>query len=66
MKQKTFFSLAVLVILALGLLSWQLVSLNKEMITIEGGVLETTDPITKESKIVEIKSFLLDKNLATV
>ncbi len=66
MKQKTFFSLAVLVILALGLLSWQLVSLNKEMITIEGGVLETTDPITKESKIVEIKSFLLDKNLVTV
>ena len=37
-----------------------------DMAFVKGGMLYTTDPVTKASKEVKIKSFLLDKNLVTV
>jgi sulfatase modifying factor 1 len=36
------------------------------MVTIPGGTLNTIDPVTKSTKVVSIRSFLIDKNLVTV
>jgi sulfatase modifying factor 1 len=41
-------------------------SIPQEMVFVKGGTLTTIDPITKASKQVQIKPFLLDKNLVTV
>jgi len=37
-----------------------------DMALVKGGILTTTDPVTKKSIQVKLKSFLLDKNLVTV
>jgi sulfatase modifying factor 1 len=39
---------------------------TKDMAFVKGGTLYTTDPVTKASKEMNVKSFLLDKNLVTV
>jgi sulfatase modifying factor 1 len=39
---------------------------NDDMVLVKGGTLITTDPVTKNSLQVKLKSFLLDKNLVTV
>lgn len=66
MKLKNIFPLIILVVLAVALLSWQLSAVDTEMVGIQGGVLSTIDPVTKEPKTIEVKSFLLDRDLVTV
>lgn len=65
-KSKRLFGNAV----ALCGLSLLLISLtpaeNLEMTAVKGGTLFATDPISKKNIEVEIKPFLLDKNLVTV
>ena len=39
---------------------------NADMALVKGGVLTTTDPVTKKSIEVKLNTFLMDKNLVTV
>src|SRR6186713_1918429 len=39
---------------------------NTDMVSVKGGILTTSDPVTKKSIQVKLNTFLLDKNLVTV
>ncbi len=39
---------------------------NTDMVPVKGGILTTSDPVTKKSIQVKLNTFLLDKNLVTV
>lgn len=66
MNQKSIFSLIAILFGGATLLSYQLASVNSEMAVVHRNTLHTIDPVTKANKVVEVKSFLIDKNLVTV
>jgi sulfatase modifying factor 1 len=66
MSQTKVFSVGLLAVLAIALLVWQRASVSQEMVAIEGGLLHTIDPISKAPKIINVESFLLDRDLVTV
>jgi sulfatase modifying factor 1 len=66
-KNRLTVALLPLVILSGSVLFFAFTRLEtKDMALVKGGVLYTSDPVTKANKEVKIKSFLLDKNLVTV
>jgi formylglycine-generating enzyme len=64
-SKRLFANAAALCGLSLFLISL-IPSENSEMTAVKGGTLFATDPISKKNIEVEIKAFLLDKNLVTV
>ncbi|HEY8934545.1 MAG TPA: SUMF1/EgtB/PvdO family nonheme iron enzyme [Cyclobacteriaceae bacterium] len=59
----------IIALIAISFLSFQRIDPGKssaEMAFVKGGTLVTTDPITKQTKIIKLKPFQLDKNLVTV
>jgi sulfatase modifying factor 1 len=66
MKFRKATILLTLIVTGVALLSYQLLRVNRDMVTIPGGTLNTIDPVTKSTKVVPIRSFQIDKNLVTV
>ncbi len=63
-RTATLFSI---VFVAVFLVSYQGTKIeNADMSLVKGGTLTTTDPVSKKSIQVKLRSFLLDKNLVTV
>ncbi|MBT1697453.1 formylglycine-generating enzyme family protein [Fulvivirgaceae bacterium PWU4] len=66
MNRKSIVSLIAILLGGASLLSYQLASVKSEMVAVRGNTLHTLDPITKANKVVEVKNFLIDRNLVTV
>jgi sulfatase modifying factor 1 len=58
--------LFIITICGIGLLSYQLAHIRREMVSISGGDLYTIDPVTHENIVKTVKPFRIDKNLVTV